>query len=204
MWETSQRKMSMRGGRRFAQSGSVAVEFGLIAIVFFAFLFGIMELARMMYMYNTLAEVTRSAAKAASNIDFRNMPALAAARQQAIFRNTPGELVVGKPITDQNIRIDYMSLERQASGTLMMRPIATASLPACPSQNRHNCLKNPYSNSCIRLVRVRVCSTGSAQCDRVPYDPLFPLVPLDVSLPNSTTIVSAETLGYSAGDALCP
>jgi len=186
------------------QAGSVAVEFSLIAIVFFAFIFGILELARMMYMYNTLAEVTRSAARAASNTDFHNTTALNAARQHAIFRSTPGDLVVGKPITDQNIRIDYLSLERQANGTLVMQPIATASLPACPSRNRHNCLANPYSNSCIRLVRVRVCRAGSDACDRVPYDPLFPLVPLGALLPNSTTIVSAESLGYSAGDALCP
>lgn len=194
----------MRGARPFAQTGSVAIEFSLIAIVFFLFIFGILELARMMYMYNTLAEVTRSAAKAASNIDFHNTAAMNAARQHAIFRSTSGELVVGKPITDQNIRIDYMSLQKQVNGTLVMQPIAAASLPACPSQNRHNCLANPRSGSCIRLVRVRVCSAGSDACDRVPYDPLFPLFPLGVLLPNSTTIVSAETLGYSAGDALCP
>jgi hypothetical protein len=163
-----------------------------------------MELARMMYMYNTLAEVTRNAAKAATNIDFKNTTALDRARQQAIFRSSSGGLVVGKPITDQDIRIDYMSLERQGNGSLVMKPIGTASLPACPSRNRHNCLENPYGDSCIRLVRVRVCRTGSDQCDPVPYEPIFPLVPLGVSLPNSTTIVSAETLGYSAGEALCP
>ena len=194
----------MRGAQRFAQTGFVAVEFSLIAILFFTFLFGIMELARIMYMYNTLAEVTRNAAKAASNIDFNNTTALDRARQQAIFRSTSGALVVGKPITDQNIRIDYMFLEKQASGALFMRPIATASLPACPSRNRHNCLENPYGSSCIRLVRVRVCRENDGNCNRVPYEPLFPLVSVGVSLPDSTTIVSAETLGYRAGDALCP
>ena len=200
MWETDHHKAPLRRARRFAQTGSVAIEFSLIAIVFFTFLFGIMELARFMYMYNTLAEVTRSAAKAATNINFNDTTALERVRQQAIFRSTPGELVVGKPITDQNIRIDYMFLERQGNGTLLMKP---ASLPACPARNRHNCLENPYSSSCIRLVRVRVCRESSGNCDRVPYEPVFPLVPLGVSLPNSTTIVSAETLGYSAGDPLC-
>ena len=202
MWETDQHKASMRGAMRFAQTGSVAVEFSLIAIWFFMFLFGIMEIARLMYMYNTLAEVTRSAAKAASNINFQNTTALDNARRQAIFGSPSGGLVVGKPITDRNIRIDYMFLEKQANGTLL--PKSVTSLPSCPSQNRHNCLENPYSSSCIRLVRVRVCREDNDACDRVPYEPIFPLVPLDLSLPNSTTIVNAETLGYSAGDALCP
>jgi hypothetical protein len=204
MSETKQYKISLRGARRYAQAGSVAIEFSLIAIWFFMLIFGIMEIARLMYMYNTLAEVTRSAAKAASNIDFHNTAALNSARKRAIFGSPSGELVVGKPITIQNIRIDYMFLERQGNGSLLMKPIATASLPACPSRNRHNCLENPYSSSCIRLVRVRVCREGNDDCDRVPYEPIFPLVPLGVSLPDSTTIVKAETLGYSAGDALCP
>lgn len=47
----------MQGARRCVQTGSVAVEFSLIAILFFTFLFGIMELARIMYVYSTLAEV---------------------------------------------------------------------------------------------------------------------------------------------------
>lgn len=193
-----------RRAGRFTQRGSVAVEFSLMAIVFFTFIFGIMELARVIYMYNTLAEVTRTAARAVSNIDFHDTAALNRALQHAIFRSTPGELVIGKPITDQNIRIDYMYLDKQSDGRIQMKQIATTSLPACPAQNRHNCLENPYSSSCIRLVRVRVCTTGSDACDRVPYQAIFPLVPLNLSLPNSTTIVSAETLGYSAGDPLCP
>lgn len=194
----------MRGARRFPQTGSVVIEFALIAVVFFIFVFGIIELARIVYMYNTLAEATRNAAKAASNVSFNDTAALDRVRQQAIFRSTPGGLIAGSPITDANIRIDYMSLEKQGTGTLLMSPIATASLPACPSRNRYNCLANPYGSSCIRLVRVRVCREGNANCDPVPYEPLFPLISLGVSLPNSTTIVSAESLGYRAGDPLCP
>jgi hypothetical protein len=204
MWEADQHKASLRGAGRFVQRGFAAVEFSLIAFWFFLFLFGIMELARIVYMYNTLAEATRSAAKSASNIDFNNTAKLDSARQQAIFRSSSGELVIGKPITDKNIVIDYMFLERQGNGSLLMKPIATASLPTCPSRNRQNCLENPYSASCIRLVRVRVCVEGNNNCDRVPYEPLFWELLSGVPLPNSTTIVTAETLGYSAGDALCP
>jgi hypothetical protein len=204
MWETKLRTASIRAPRRFAQTGAAAVEFALVAFWFFLFLFGIMELARVMYMYNTLAEATRRAASAAANINFRNSTALDTARQYAIFRDSPGALVIGDPISDQHIRIDYLYLDKQG-GTIVMKEIPSGSLPNCPSQNRQNCLSKPYDSSCIRLVRARVCNTASTDgCDRVQYQPLFGLIPLGVPLPSSTTIVSAETLGYSPGDALCP
>jgi Flp pilus assembly protein TadG len=204
MWETELHTASIRGARRFAQTGFAAVEFALVALIFFTLVFGIIELARVMYMYNTLAEATRRAANAAANIDFRDSTALDHARQQAIFRDSPGTLFVGEPISDQNVRIDYLYLAKQGNGTLAMTPIPSGSLPSCPSRNRQNCLANPYDSSCIRLVRARICEPGTDVCDRVQYRPLIRLIPLDLPLPSSTTIVNAETLGYSAGDALCP
>lgn len=204
MWATKLPAASMRGARRFAQTGSAAVEFALVAVAFFMIVFGIIELARVMYMYNTLAEATRRAANAAANTDFRDNAALDRARQGAIFRTSPGALLVGDPISDQNIRIDYLYLARQGNGTLAMTPIPSGSMPSCPARNRQNCLANPYDISCIRLVRVRVCESATGACDRVPYQPLLPLIPLDFLLPSSTTIVNAETLGYSAGDPVCP
>lgn len=206
MWATNLPAVaSIRRSRRFAQNGTVAVEFALVVILFFTLVFGIIEIARIMYMYNTLAEVTRSAARAAANIDFADAAALDTARQRAVFRNSPGVLPFGDPITDQHIRIDYLSLARQSSGAIAMTPIPAGFLPNCPSQNRHNCLADPYGGSCIRLVRVRVCNNPSgAECDPVQYQTLFPFTNLGVALPTSTTIVSAETLGYRPGDPLCP
>lgn len=179
------------------------VEFALIALAYFMLLFGIIELARIMYMYNTLAQATRIAATAAANIDFNNAAALDRTRLQAVFRTTPGTLAVGDPVTDQNIRIDYLYLARQGNGSLAMTPIPAGSLPACPSRNRHNCLVDPYSSTCIRLVRARVCTGNANSCDAVQYEPLFKLLPFHFSLPTSPTIVTAESLGYSPGDALC-
>jgi hypothetical protein len=156
-----------------------------------------------MYMYNTLAEVTRSVANAAANIDFRSTSTLDVVRQKAIFRDSPGLLPFGDPVSDQNIRIDYLAIT-QSGNALAMTPIATAALPGCPARNRQNCMENQYGGSCIRLVRARVCKNGSAgACEPVQYQALFPLVNLNVSLPMSSTIVQAESLGYSAGDALC-
>jgi Flp pilus assembly protein TadG len=204
MWATKLLQAPIRGAGRSAQTGAAGLEFALVSIVLFTLLFGIIEIARVMYMYNTLAESTRGAARAAANIDFHNTSGLSLARQQAIFRQSPGALVVGDPITDQHIRIDYLSLARQGNGSLAMTPILPGSLPGCPSRNRQNCLTDPYGSSCIRLVRVRVCNPGAGnECDPVQYQPLFGLIPLNISLPTSTTIVNAESLGYNAGDALC-
>ena len=158
-------------------------------------------------MYNTLAEVTRSAARAAANIDWRETTELDLAKQHAIFRDSPGELPFGAPITDQHIRIDYLYLTQGATTTY--EPISAGSMPGSPGQNRHNCLTNPYgsatspSNTCIRIVRARICKPDT-DCEAVDYQILIPLLNLGVKLPTSTTLVSAETLGYHAGDPVSP
>ncbi len=128
MSETNPPKASMRGARRSAQAGIAAIEFALIAVVFFTLLFGIIELARIMYV-DSLAEASCSAAKAAANIDFRDSTALAHARRQAIFRNSSDALPDGEPITDQNIRIDCLSLARQGNGARCMRPKGRLGIP---------------------------------------------------------------------------
>lgn len=186
------------------QGGVAAVEFAIVAGVFFTLVLGIIELCRIMYMYNTLAEVTRSVATAAANIDFGKTDPLDAVRQKGVFRDSPGSLPFGDPVTDKNIRIDYLALTQSGNGSVTMTPLSSGSLPGCPARNRQNCLENQYGASCIRLVRARVCSNGSSgACEPVQYKMLFPVINLNVSLPISSTIVQAETLGYGAGDALC-
>ena len=49
-----------RAGR---QQGAAAVEFALVALLFFTLLFGILEFGRMLYLYNTVQEVSRRAAR---------------------------------------------------------------------------------------------------------------------------------------------
>ena len=51
--------------RRVAQSGVAAVEFALIAGVFFTLLFGIMEMGRVLFYWNSAAEATRLGARLA-------------------------------------------------------------------------------------------------------------------------------------------
>jgi hypothetical protein len=181
------------------QRGIAAVEFAFVAIIFFLVFFGVVEVARAMYVCNTLQEVTRRAAALAATTDFSNATAMQVVREKAIFRTSPGFLVFAEPIADGNVKIDYMWIQR--SGTSMtMLPIPSGSLPASPAANYANCLNDPYSQSCIRLVRVRVCQADDGQsCTPVTYRTMVSLVPLPFSLPPSTTIVNAETLGMPAG-----
>lgn len=185
--------------RRARQQGVAAVEFSLVALVFFLLFFGIVEVARAMYVINTLQEVTRRAAALAANTDFSNAAAMQRVRERAVFRDSPGSLMLAQPVTDAHIVIDYLWIQR--TGTSMsMKPIPPGSLPASPAANFANCLGDPYSESCIRLVRVRVCETaGADDCAPVGYRTLVSLLPFTFGLPASMTIVTAETLGMPAG-----
>ncbi len=55
----------MRQTSRHACTGAAAVEFALISLVFFTILFGAMEMGRLMFYWNTAAEVTRLGARMA-------------------------------------------------------------------------------------------------------------------------------------------
>lgn len=188
-----------------SQRGTFIVEFAIIFLVLLVFLFGIIELARIMYLYNTLADATRRAAATAAVTDYRDTAAMRLVRQQAIFRSDPGELLLGAPVTDQHILIDYLALVRNLDNTLTLTPIPTASLPSCPARNRVTCTGNPNDALCIRFVRARICDPASANgCTAVNSTSLFGLLPPLGKLPVSTTIVTAETLGYIPGAMPCP
>ena len=59
--------LSRRAGAR--QRGVAAVEFALLASAFFVLLFGVVELARLMYLWNAAAETTRLGARTAAVCD---------------------------------------------------------------------------------------------------------------------------------------
>lgn len=187
------------------QRGATVVEFALILVLFLTFLFGVIELARAMYVFNTLQEVTRSAASAAAHVDFRDEAAKSEVRQNALFRTTAGLLIFGDPVTDQHIRIDYLALVRTASGSMTLTPIPTSSMPSCPARNRITCMANPNDASCIRFVRVRVCDPAeSGECTPVRYNAMISLISMPLDLPISTTIASADSLGHETGMTPCP
>lgn len=182
------------------QRGVAAVEFAIVALIFFVLFFGTVELARAMYLCNTLQEVTRRAAAMAANTDFSDDALMLKVRERAIFRESEGALVFGDPITDKHIRIDYLSVPLNATV-----PVA-ATMPGNPLDNRVNCTSNPNAANCIQLVRARICAPGGASdtCGPVPYRAIFTLVPFAFSLPVSTTIAKSETLGLAPGMPVSP
>lgn len=179
------------------QCGVAAVEFALVAMTFFIVFFGVVELTRAMYICNTLQEVTRRAAALAANTDFSDSAAIQQVRETAVFRESPGLLAFADPVSDVNVNIDYMWIQRDGTTMTIVR---IPSLPASPAVNHSNCLNEPYSERCIRLVRVRICQeTDGATCTPVPYSNLTSLIPFPFRFPISVTIRNAETLGMPAG-----
>ncbi len=190
-----------RNARRCA--GAVTAEFAIVVTLFLLLVCSVIELARVMYMFNTLQVVTQRAAAAAAKADFTSAAAMGAVRQRAVFRGSAGVLAIGAPVTDEHVRIDYLSLSD--AGGAGMAAIPAASLPACPANNRVTCMQDPYGASCIRLVRARICDPADAgECRSVPYQALFSFVGVAFNLPKATAIATAETLGAPPGQAPCP
>ncbi|MDN2703982.1 MULTISPECIES: TadE/TadG family type IV pilus assembly protein [unclassified Janthinobacterium] len=195
--------------RRQRQRGVFAVEFAMLALLFFLFLFAMLEMARAVYMWNMVHEITRRAARAAAVTDFSNAGALQAVRTHAVLRATPGTLPLGGGLGDAHVRIDYLS---ESGGGAALAALPVTVLPGCPQRNRINCLDDPHGASCIRFVRARLCQPGvGARCERVPYRPILPLLGMmfpsgagAIRLPSGTTMAVAESLGYADNPGFCP
>lgn len=179
------------------QAGTAAVEFAVVALFFFTLVFGILEIARIMYVINTLQEVTRRAAAAAVNVYPTDTAAIANLKQDAVFRSSPGELFLAPPITDSYVRIEYLAYD--------LSVIPTSSLASCAATNQQTCMANPRSGSCIRFVQVQVCDpSNTSACISPQSRAMFPLVSLPIPLPKAPTISPVETLGYKGGVSPCP
>lgn len=195
MLETK-RPLIESASRMRRQQGSTAIEFGLILVAFLTVVFFIVEVARIMFLFNTLQEVTRRAAAAASNTDFTNTGKMDEVRQNAIFRAAAGELILMPGLTDQSVRIDYLSVARDNDGNLSLVPISATNLPSSPAANRRGCLIDPNSATCIRVVRARVCQSGIApDCEPMQYHSFVPLFSFAIALPRAPTLARAQSLG---------
>lgn len=190
------------------QRGTAAVEFALLAALFFLVMFGIMEVARMLYVYGTLQEVTRRAASSAAHVYPTDGAGIARLKYHALFRTSPGELALAPPVSDAHLRLDYLALTRDPDdGNLSLAPVAPGSIPNSAARNRQVCMANPNATDCIRFVQVRICGgpvDGAGECPRVRSRMLLPIVDMRVPLHRATTIVPVESFGYQPGDSPCP
>lgn len=153
------------------------MEFGIIATVFFTLLFGIIEFGRFFYLYNTVQEVTRCAARAAA-VNWSTQ--WGSIRQQCLFGQN--ELVAGWEIGTTNIRL--RSLNQCGD--------PNEANPGSAEDNIAECSNN--TSKCIRFVEASVCNSQGANCQPIQYQPNF--IPLRVGIPNSTVCMPAESLGY--------
>jgi len=178
------------------QSGVAAVEFALIAIPLFLLLIGIMEVGRLMYVWNTVQEVTRNAARQAVVTDFRDTAAVNAIRQRALFRLTDGTLPAAAEVSTANVVIRYLN----AAGEV------PASMPESPSDNLSACQDAGRVSECVRYVEVCV-STGTtcAPNELIAFAPMSGLFSgtsregADFTLlriPLSSMRMPAESLGF--------
>lgn len=179
---------------KHSQQGAVVVEFALVGLIFFSILFAIIEVGRALFLWNTVQEITRRAARAAAIANFQDADALDAIHADAIFNPSSEKLLLGGAIDKSYVRIDYLWLS--SAGVMAAVP----TLPDSPTQNIINCITTPNANNCIRYVSAQLCKPGT-NCDAVEYVPMIPLMALifpsgGVYLPTGKTVVAAEALGH--------
>ena len=173
------------------QRGAAAVEFAIIAMLLFTLLFGIIEFGRMFYMFNTVQELTRRAARAAvvSWVDASGWQS--PEMKQVLFGGT--SLPGGGEITANNISIKYLD-------------VSGAEIPSSNLQSAANniaaCLGGTTYGTCIAYVQVSIIGVPGASClsdtAKVCYIPMVGLFPfLSVPIPASTVTMPAESMGYT-------
>lgn len=155
--------------------GVATVEFALIAMIFFSLIFGALEFARMLYVYNSLQEVTRRAAR---EMSVRWITDESTAKTLALFGGA--SLPAGAEITSATINIEYLA----ADGGVV------TTFPTDPGDNLSACGDAARTASCIYSVRVSISA--------VNYSPLLSLFSfLNVALPTSSVTMPAESMGFS-------
>ena len=173
-----------------SQRGVAAVEFALAGVVFFLLLLSAIEFGRLLYVWNTVQEVTRNAARQAVVTDFTDTAAIAAIQRSAVFRLDDGPLPASSEITNARVNIRYLN-------ALGNEPTPT---PSSPGDNIAACIDASRVASCIRFVEVCVstgttCQTGQS----IPFQPmigLFSAFTTDLKIPLSTVRMPAESLGF--------
>jgi hypothetical protein len=183
-----------------SQRGVAAVEFALIAVVFFMILLGIAEVGRIMYIWNTAQEVTRRAAREAVVRDF-SAAETAAIKREAIFQaGTSGtvSLPAGVEITNATVQLIYLTVD--AGGNTVA--ITAGNMPADPADNISACGDAARMFiSCIRFVQACI-AVDDACAPSISYQPMVVLlgnlgINLAINIPPSTVVMPAESLGFT-------
>jgi Flp pilus assembly protein TadG len=169
-----------------AQRGTAAVEFSWVVLFFVTYMVGVMELSRALFLWNTMTEVTRRAARVAAVSPFDPL-SISASKYHAMFDKT--SLPLAANITAAAMVIDYLGADTTTLVTAM---------PSSAAENLVNCTANPNGASCVRFVRVRLCLGGDSSCPPIPYTTMTGLhsfVAGAIRFPRFTTITPIGSLG---------
>jgi hypothetical protein len=174
------------------QRGAAAVEFAIVAMLLFILLFGLVEFGRLFYVFNTVQEVTRRAAREAT---VRWVDGEADAKWLALFGG--GSLPAYAEITAGDITIDYLS----AINPDVIIPRADL---ISKEDNITACLDK--AARCITFVRVSIADITYApmiglfsgvKVTAFPFSDDNPFkLDFKIPIPASTVTMPAESLGY--------
>jgi hypothetical protein len=93
---------------RRRQKGTTTVEFAIVATLLFTLLFGVMEVARALFVWNTLAEVTRRGARVAAvcPVDHPSVAKVAVLGDPLGGAASP----ILKNLTTANVQVEYLDV----------------------------------------------------------------------------------------------
>lgn len=177
-------KSMTKSSGKTGQQGAAAVEFALIASFFLFLLLGIVEFGRFLYLYNSVQEVTRCAARQAV-VQWTNQ--VAGIQRACIFREgSTGDvsLPAAPEVTNTNVRIRFINAS-----------LADASpLPISAEDNIAACIDATRVNSCIRYVEASIQDSSGNPISYQPMIGLFQYMGIDI--PSSITRMPVESLGF--------
>lgn len=160
------------------QRGVAAVEFALVALLFFTILLAIIEIGRMLFIFNTMQEMTRNGARAAV-VRWVDSASQAEIKSIALFYGT--SMPANPYLTTANITITYLQKDGATEVT---------ALPTDPGDNLSACGDSTRVANCIYNVRVSI--TGAT------FTPMMGLFDfLTMPLPTSEVTMHAESLGFT-------
>lgn len=180
----------MLSNKRRRAGGAVAVEVATLMLLFVIMVMGILEIARIMFLWNTLSAVTRRGASAIA------AAAPTADHSDALDRAAFGGVPLSTPRIDGSyLRVTYLNAARD----IVSAP------PVCPSDNVVTCMADPTGAGCVRYVQVRLCQPGAGDaCNPVQVTPLVGITRLlfanaQLYFPTFQTVTPVGALGYQPG-----
>lgn len=176
-----------KGSVRAGQRGAAAVEFALVASLFLLLFLGIVEFGRFLFLFNSVQEVTRCAARQAV---VRWTDQVDGIQRACVFREgEAGEVSLPGAPEVTNLKLSIRFVYNLAGDP-------TSPLPGSPEDNIRACAEGPPA-SCIRFVEASIRDCSGDPCQPVSYQPLIGLFPyLDIDIPHSTVRMPVESLGY--------